>query len=65
MSSKYLVFPFPFRPAMTGTTKAAGYCLIMGEKDADGKEYASVVMHADSRDALYSDMSTIMEKIDR
>ena len=49
----------------TGTTKAAGYCLIMGEKDADGKEYASVVMHADSRDALYSDMSTIMEKIDR
>ena len=28
----------------TGTTKAAGYCLIMGEKDADGKEYASVVM---------------------
>ena len=42
-----------------------GYCLIMGEKDADGKEYASVVMHADSRDALYSDMSTIMEKIDR
>ena len=49
----------------TGTTQAAGYCLIMGEKDADGKEYASVVMHADSRDALYSDMSTIMEKIDR
>ena len=49
----------------TGTTQAAGYCLIMGERDADGKEYASVVMHADSRDALYSDMSTIMEKIDR
>ena len=35
----------------TGTTQAAGYCLIMGERDADGKEYASVVMHADSRDA--------------
>ena len=49
----------------TGTTQAAGYCLIMGERDADGKEYASVVMHADSRDALYSDMSTIIEKIDR
>ena len=49
----------------TGTTQAAGYCLIMGERDADGKEYASVVMHTDSRDALYSDMSTIIEKIDR
>ena len=49
----------------TGTTQAAGYCLIMGERDADGKEYASVVMHADCRDALYSDMSTIIEKIDR
>ena len=49
----------------TGTTQAAGYCLIMGETDAGGKEYASVVMHADSRDALYSDMSKIMEKIDR
>lgn len=49
----------------TGTTQAAGYCLIMGEKNADGKEYASVVMHADSRDALYSDMSKIMEKIIR
>ena len=49
----------------TGTTQAAGYCLIMGETDAGGKEYASVVMHADSRDALYSDMSKVMEKIDR
>ena len=54
-----------FRSGKTGTTQAAGYCLIMGEKDADWKEYVSVVMHADSRDALYSDMSTIMEKIDR
>ena len=49
----------------TGTTQAAGYCLILGEQDADGNEYASVVLHADSRDALYSDMSTIMVKIDR
>lgn len=49
----------------TGTTNAAGYCLIMGEKDADGNEYASLVMKAPSRDELYNNMTKIMEKIER
>ena len=30
----------------TGTTKAAGYCLIMGTRTEDGREYASVIMGA-------------------
>ncbi|MBQ7795714.1 MAG: D-alanyl-D-alanine carboxypeptidase [Lachnospiraceae bacterium] len=49
----------------TGTTQAAGYCLIMGTRTADGKEYASVIMKADSRNALYEDMTEIISKIDK
>ena len=34
----------------TGTTKAAGYCLIMAEKDTSDREFISVVLKSDSRD---------------
>jgi len=47
----------------TGTTQAAGYCLIMGSRTEDGREYASVIMDADSRDDLYRDMTKIISKI--
>ena len=33
----------------TGTTKAAGYCLIMAEKDTSDREFISVVLKSDSR----------------
>ncbi len=49
----------------TGTTKAAGYCLIMGTRTEDGREFASVIMKADSRNALYDDMTEIICKIDK
>ena len=49
----------------TGTTNAAGYCLIMGSRTDDGHEYASVIMKADSRSALYEDMTKIISKIDK
>ena len=49
----------------TGTTQAAGYCLIMGTRTENGKEYASVIMKADNRDALYKDMTKIITKIDK
>ncbi len=49
----------------TGTTQAAGYCLIMGSRTDDGREFASVVMKADSRNALYDDMTEIISKIDK
>lgn len=49
----------------TGTTQAAGYCLIMGSRTEDGREFASVVMKSDSRDALYDDMTEIISKIDK
>lgn len=49
----------------TGTTNAAGYCLIMGSQTDDGREYASVIMKADSRNDLYADMTNIINKIDK
>lgn len=47
----------------TGTTKAAGYCLIQAEEDAKGKEYISVVLGSDSREALYDNMTNVISKI--
>lgn len=47
----------------TGTTKAAGYCLVMGSEADDGREYISVIMKAESRDQLYDNMTKIISKI--
>ena len=47
----------------TGTTKAAGYCLIMASRDDSDKEYISVVLKADSRPHLYDNMANIISKI--
>ena len=47
----------------TGTTSAAGYCLIMATEDTNGKEYISVVLKSDSRSALYENMTNIITKI--
>lgn len=47
----------------TGTTQAAGSCLIMGSRTGDGSEYVSVVMKAESRNALYEDMTKIISNI--
>ena len=49
----------------TGTTQAAGYCLIMAEEAADGGEYVSVVLKSDSRPALYDNMENIISIIDK
>ena len=47
----------------TGTTKAAGYCLIMAEKDDSDREFISVVLKSDSRPHLYDNMTNIISKI--
>ncbi|MDR1766570.1 MAG: D-alanyl-D-alanine carboxypeptidase [Lachnospiraceae bacterium] len=47
----------------TGTTNAAGYCLIINLTDASGGDYIAVVLGADSREGLYDDMTELMEKI--
>ena len=47
----------------TGTTRAAGYCLVMGTRDASSDEYISVIMKAESRPVLYDNMANIISKI--
>lgn len=47
----------------TGTTNAAGYCLIMASRDEEEKEYISVVLKAGSRPNLYDNMTEIIQKI--
>ncbi len=47
----------------TGTTKAAGHCLILLSRDSSGKRYVSVIMNADSTENLYTKMSRLLEAI--
>lgn len=47
----------------TGTTKAAGRCLILLAKDAQGKAYISVMLHSESRESLYGGMTDLLEEI--
>jgi D-alanyl-D-alanine carboxypeptidase len=47
----------------TGTTKAAGYCLLMASEDESGDDYISVILKSDSREHLYDSMTNIIQKI--
>lgn len=47
----------------TGTTNAAGHCLILISRDASSNPYISVIMRADSRDNLYSQMTDLLGEI--
>lgn len=47
----------------TGTTRAAGSCLILGSQDENGNDYISVVLKAENRDVLYDNMTKIIGKI--
>ena len=44
----------------TGTTKAAGNCLVLLSKDVSGKTYISVILNATQRDYLYDDMYSLL-----
>lgn len=45
----------------TGTTNAAGNCLILYVKDSAGNPYISVILRADKRENLYNDMNRLLE----
>lgn len=47
----------------TGTTSAAGSCLIMDSQDSENNDYISVVLKAESRASLYENMTNIIQKI--
>lgn len=44
----------------TGTTRKAGNCLVLLSKDSLNKEYISVIMKANDKNSLYSQMSYLL-----
>lgn len=47
----------------TGTTNAAGHCLVLVSRDTSGNPYISIIMRSDSKDNLYSEMSELLGEI--
>lgn len=47
----------------TGTTNAAGHCLVILSRDSAGKPYISVILRADDKDILYQDMTDLLSEI--
>lgn len=47
----------------TGTTNAAGSCLILVTKDTYGNPYISVILRASTRDTLYQEMISLLQEI--
>lgn len=47
----------------TGTTDAAGHCLVLYVKDAAGAPYISIILRAKSSDTLYPQMVDLLDEI--
>lgn len=47
----------------TGTTNAAGHCLILLARDSSSNPYISIIMRVESGDLLYSQMTDLLEEI--
>lgn len=49
----------------TGTTNAAGHCLMLLSKDVTGAPYISVILRAETNDILYSEMIDLLDEINK
>lgn len=49
----------------TGTTFDAGYCLVLYSQGGDTHDYISIVLKAESRDNLYTQMTELLKKISK
>ena len=49
----------------TGTTNAAGHCLILLSKDVNGAPYISVILRSQARDVLYAEMADLLDEINK
>lgn len=47
----------------TGTTNAAGHCLILLSRDTNGAPYISVILRSEARDVLYKEMTDLLDEI--
>ncbi len=44
----------------TGTTNAAGHCLVLLVRSSSGTPYISVILKDESREGLYGDMGALL-----
>lgn len=49
----------------TGTTNAAGHCLLLLSKDVNGAPYISVILRSSARDVLYAEMTDLLDEINK
>ena len=49
----------------TGTTNSAGNCLALLSQNSYGSPYISIVMGASSKELLYQQMTSLLEKINQ
>lgn len=49
----------------TGTTNAAGHCLVLLSRDTSGAPYISLILKAESTDLLYEEMSDLLGEIQK
>lgn len=47
----------------TGTTNAAGHCLMLLARDENGSPYISIIMRSSSTDVLYNEMIDLLDEI--
>jgi len=47
----------------TGTTNAAGQCLILVSRDSSSNPYISIIMRSEGKDALYEQMTDLLDEI--
>ncbi len=49
----------------TGTTNAAGHCLMLLSKDVNGAPYISIILRAEESDILYNEMIDLLDEINK
>lgn len=47
----------------TGTTNAAGQCLVLVSRDSSSNPYISIIMRSEGKDALYEQMTDLLDEI--
>ncbi len=53
-----------FEAGKTGTTAAAGHCLVMAVNDENDEEYISIILKGDTTDSLYNNMDYLLSGIE-
>lgn len=49
----------------TGTTNAAGHCLLLLSRDTGGNPYISIILRSEARDVLYTEMTDLLDEINK